>query len=64
MKNNKYEIYPGALAKLLHLQGQQNENSYRVVDKNGNHIEDLSEILAILVESVKHLNDKLENQKK
>lgn len=59
-----YKIAPGALHKLLHMQGLQKDEMYKILDIDKNDVTQETEmILVLIIESIKHLNDKLENIK-
>lgn len=63
-KNNTYKIAPGALHKLLHMHGLQKDEMYKILDIDKNDVTQETEmILVLIIESIKHLNDKLENIK-
>jgi len=68
--SDEIKIMPGALSKLLELQGVTYQGQSGILSKDLNEIFNKNEegviaqddklVIAILVESVKHLNDKLE----
>jgi len=59
-----YKIAPGALHKLLHMHGLQKDEMYKILDIDKNDVTQETEmILVLIIESIKHLNDKLENIK-
>jgi len=59
-----YRVTPGALHKLLHMKGLQKQELYKILDIDENDVtKDTEMLLSIIIESIKHLNDKLEDIK-
>jgi hypothetical protein len=60
----EYRIAPGALHKIINMKGVTDGDVYKILDIDDKDVsQDVQLLIALLIESIKHLNDKLEDVK-
>ena len=60
----EYKIAPGALHKIINMKGITDGDVYKILDIDDKDVsQDVQLLIALLIEGIKHLNDKLEELK-